>query len=733
MRIRGSVAFSVVVMLVGCTSKPPLVAAPPLHRDATCLDLPGAYRANLMLSDDGQSVFYAERVRDDQGAHYAIVRVTLATKKAEVVVPDIGDKPASAHWIVRGGDDFAVLRPVGQRNYRGARDNGVFAAGAGYTEPVRISRSQSAVSLVADDLGHAYFIADEGTWKAAYDENMGAKYQTYGGSLSESWVLSTFTLAPGADGGGLTSLGRQVADLYGFADDGGALVLDGLGPPAPRDAGAYEDAEADAGAEEEWQTSKRPTAGGPSVRLGGRVGRALASEGRVYMKSRKGGIQWVDAAGGEPADVAGSSTTDVLAYGGPALAWRTDAKDTPKRASYFLRLNGGALGLLAAAENVGVADARVSPTGDVVALAIQDTNGDGAFDEADEADLCVLPAGSVATLSPRTAPKRDAQMAATLAPLVEAGAVDFTGAKLRFEADGTNAALDAPGAWLATGDPDAGSSAAPDYERLRARVKDLQKRTAELSGDPRMGLVIRLRASGRIGQVVWDPARQALVSGVGVWDGTLLPDPKELLVELHQGGQISGETATCSGQVTNISDHPLTLEVECQSYDVYDRETRKALRAKVDPSPLPPGAQGSSTIVLDGFADHMSLRQRVLENDKELPYLDRHAMQKARAWIDAIDRIFAATGLRLRPGDEAPAVRHDDPSFDVPDGFDAATKEKREQSAATLAKELGVYYGDFGTMVESAGTVLLFEGDAARWKVTKDGELSAVGVDAGKP
>jgi len=223
----------------------------------------------------------------------------------------------------------------------------------------------------------------------------------------------------------------------------------------------------------------------------------------------------------------------------------------------------------------GVALDGAEPVGDhVLALVAQDTDHDGAPDDArDEVDVCLLPAKGPAHVDVRHVPKRVARGEAALAAL----------------ADKTKATWqvieDPPGPM--TVDLRVETRGGDELAPLRARVRALAGPVIAALGDPELRVEI-LYADGRRAASYTDDTlkRRVTIAGIGE---AVVAEPSEFDLEVMRSLVVRDDKQQqilCSGEVRNRSTHAIAGAVA----DCIAGRTDEPVA--ITPDPLPPGAVG---------------------------------------------------------------------------------------------------------------------------------------------
>jgi hypothetical protein len=238
------------------------------------------------------------------------------------------------------------------------------------------------------------------------------------------------------------------------------------------------------------------------------------------------------------------------------------------------RVEGATVRTLPAVKGGVALDGAEPVDGEILALVAQDTDHDGAPDDArDEVDVCELPASGDVTVPVRHVPKRVAAGEAALDRLA-------TGAKLHWKV-----LEDSPGPMTVelTDDGKGGD----DLAGLRARVRALSGPVVTALGDPELRIELEM-SDGRRAASFTDESQHRRVEVAGLGEA-VIGEPSEYDLEIMRSMDVRDDKQQqilCSGEVRNRGAHAISGAVaDCVA-------GRTDAPVAIAPDPLPPGAVG---------------------------------------------------------------------------------------------------------------------------------------------
>lgn len=256
------------------------------------------------------------------------------------------------------------------------------------------------------------------------------------------------------------------------------------------------------------------------------------------------------------------------------------------------------------------------------ALVVQDTAPGFGPTPLDEADLCLLPREGELSLPARRLPRRFLDLEARLAGVDALRGVSLVDA--RAEDAGETLLLTSSG-----GGP------------LRAKsLRELVDAAQAALPEPQPALVITFEDSNRFASVdAPGPHRQHRLGYAGV---LRVVDPSEYPVRVDAW---SAEAGTCSGELTNTSGRPSSLQVACGPFDnpnvIF---TRAPPPQAVSPSPMPPDARGRFSV---SSAGSEALRLRFTDDEGVVPHVHAEAAREAEVLFRALLDISEGRPMRV--------------------------------------------------------------------------------------
>lgn len=578
---------------------PPPPAPPPRF---TCADLQGARRSNLQPAPDGKIVYYIQQVRGPDGddasetPSYDLHAFDLARRSAKLVLPGV-----SQDAVLAADGTVVFSRATNKPDRFGEPRRMIMVAPPG-KEPVAATSELDGLRRFAIDPDTSTIVYEyrndirEELWKVAL---AGGKPEKISSSL-HYWMLDV------AEKSVLTSNSHRLARQ----PIAGGRMVDFADVDANYYEGVFRGQVVLLGKKDRTLSLVQIAAGAKPT--------ALALGAEVVRVTRSG-------------DQVHAIVKNKDAYEVRALA------DPTARSLLVIH---------------GVLPTDISLVGgQLVMLAIVDTNHDGDFDGRDESDLCfAAPGPDPIDVPARRVPKQFVGIAAQLETLARTGAL--AGARLRFVADRTIEFA------IPAAPPDA-------TDNLLALVKQTQNQVTQLSkgiAGPPLSVMVRADDTGQCAVSEWDAGvgEFLVTSGIGtaqLADRTqyaIEGDPKVTYARSEFIDAL--DDATCSGTIKNISGRELSdLEVACAEHALDDRHPA---RVKLRPSKLAPGATGSYRLTL-GYAGVWSrLGLSVFSGGKRLAYFNTYGAKRNAQIIAAAMKIHAATRLAYWTAISRPA-----PSF----------------------------------------------------------------------
>lgn len=344
------------------------------------------------------------------------------------------------------------------------------------------------------------------------------------------------------------------------------------------------------------------------------------------------------------------------------------------------------------------------PAGALAVLLVHDTDQDAQRDArtGDEADVCVL----APALKPLVIPER-------VLPMRLAAAMPQVRALLAAEGVAALQLKVAAGPRLqvrAQGQP-------PESpEAMLAQLRRVQAGLTRLSGDPRLGVVLRWETTDALSAATWAPELEGFLHQARLGD-VVFGDRRDFRIEAAMAvrwrdeGEVEGSGVVVPVGITAAtSDTEPAAPIRAEPVDlaVFCTPTSEVVEANGrHRAPLPAwGANKEAwfTVICRNPPDAPPPKLRIESGGRNWPWFDAAADRDAADWLKAVGRIVRDTGFTPRlppmPDDLLPdlerpmdpgRIRHETEHFDAPVGFAALQPKQREKLARALWIEVALH------------------------------------------